>query len=91
MCSGQLLAILAMFLEGVQKNFGGVGGRGRERGRTNKRPGTVYVTSGPMRTLEKKLHPIAQTDIQTDIQTHGYGDSMTELAQWGRFHENHIL
>ena len=26
-------------------------------------------------------------DRQTDRQTHGHGDSMTESAQWGRFSE----
>ena len=32
---------------------------------------------------------MAQTDKQTDKQTDGHGDSMTELAQWGRFSENY--
>ena len=31
---------------------------------------------------------MAQTDRQTNTQTHGHDDSMTELAQWGRFSEN---
>ena len=34
-------------------------------GRTNERPGTDNVISGPMRGLIK-LHPLAQTDKQTD-------------------------
>ena len=29
--------------------------------RTNERPGTDDVTSGPMKGLEKKLHRMAQT------------------------------
>ena len=33
---------------------------------------TEHVISGPMRGLEKKLHPMAQTDRQTDTQTDGY-------------------
>ena len=37
-----------------------------------------------MRGLEKKLDPMAQTDKQTN----GHGDSMTESAQWGQFSEN---
>ena len=32
----------------------------------------------------KKLHPMAQTDRQTD----GHGDSMTDAAQWSIFSEN---
>ena len=59
--------------------YGGVG-----LGGTYKRPGTDYVTSGPMRGLEKKLDPMARTHKQTD----GHGASMTELAQSGRFSEN---
>ena len=46
-------------------------------GRTNERPVTDHVTSGPMRGLGK-MHPMAQTNKQTS----GHGDSMTELAQW---------
>ena len=38
--------------------------------------GTDHVNSGPIIGL-KKLHPIAQTDTQTD----GHGDSKTESAQ----------
>ena len=34
-------------------------------GSTNERPGTDHVISG----IKKKLHPMAQTDKQTDIQT----------------------
>ena len=30
---------------------------------------------------------MAQTDRQTDTQTHGHGDSMTNSAQWGRVGE----
>ena len=36
-----------------------------------------------MRGLEKKLHPMAQTD--------GHGDSMTNSAQWGRVGEKLTL
>ena len=43
--------------------WGGEGGRGG--GRTNARPGTDQMTSGP----RKKLHPMAQTDIKTDMAT----------------------
>ena len=55
-------------------------------GRTNERPGTVHVTSGPIRGLENKMHLMAQTHTQKD----GHGNSMTELAQWGRFSENRV-
>ena len=34
---------------------------------------------------------MAQTDRQRDILTHGHGDSMTKLAQWGQFSENGLL
>ena len=44
-----------------------------------------------MRGLEKKLNPMAQTDRHTVTQTQrhtvGHGNSMTELAQWGRLFE----
>ena len=50
---------------------------------TKERPGTDRVTSGPKRGLEIKLHPMAQTDSLT----HGHGNSMTKLAQWGRICE----
>ena len=56
-------------------------------GRTNESPGTDHVTSGPMRGLKKKLHPMTQTNKQTDA----YGNSMTESAHWGRFSENLTL
>ena len=45
--------------------------QGRGGGRTNERPGTNHVTSGPMRGFEKKLHLMVQTNRQTDRQTHG--------------------
>ena len=32
-----------------------------------------------------------QTDKQTDRQTHKHGDSMTNLASWGRVGENVVL
>ena len=54
-------------------------------GGTNERRGTDHVTSGPMRGLEKKC---TRRRKQTDKQTHRHGESMTELAQWGRFREN---
>ena len=41
----------------------------------NERPGTDHMASGLMRGLAK--------------QTEGHGNSITELAQWGRFGENH--
>ena len=47
--------------------------------------GTDHVIVGPMRGL-KKMHPMAQTNRQTS----GHRDSMTESAQWGRFSENHV-
>ena len=56
--------------------------QGREGGRTNERPGTDHVTSGPMRGLEKNC---TRWRRQTHIQTDGHGDSMTESAQWVRF------
>ena len=49
---------------------------------------TDHVNSGPMRGL-KKMYPMAQTNRQTNRQTDGHGDSLTELAQWGRFSENY--
>ena len=51
-------------------------------GRTNERPGTDHVTSGPMRGLKKTASNGANK------QTSGHGDSLTESAQWGRFSEN---
>ena len=59
-------------------------------GGTNERPGTDHVTSGPMRGLGKKLHPMAQNQSTTDPHTHGHGDSMTEWAQWGQFSKNKL-
>ena len=41
-----------------------------------------------MRGLEKKLHPMAQTDRQKYIHSDGHGNSMTNLAQRGRVGEN---
>ena len=51
--------------------------------------GTDHVISGPMRGL-KKLHLMAQTTRETDRQTSGHRDSMTESAQWGGFSEKRI-
>ena len=48
---------------------GSEGGGGQER--TNERPGTDHVISGPMRGLEKKLHPMPQTHKYTNKQTVG--------------------
>ena len=59
--------------------------QGREGGRTNERPGTDNVISGPMRGLEKNC---TRWRTQTDKQTSGHGDSMTNSAQWGRVGEN---
>ena len=39
-----------------------------------------------MRGLEKNAPD--DTDTQTNKQTNGHADSMTESAQWGRFSEN---
>ena len=44
------------------------------------------MISGPMRGLEKNA--LEGTNIQTDTQTNGHGDSMTNSAQWGRVGEN---
>ena len=56
----------------------GTGG-GREGGRTNERPETDHVTSGPLRGLKH----CTQWRNQTDRLPDGHGDSMTESAQWG--------
>ena len=42
--------------------------------------GTDNVILGPMRSREKKMHPMAQTEPQTDR----HGDSLTDPAQWAR-------
>ena len=55
-----------------------------EGGRTNERPGTDHVISGPMRGLGKNC---TRWRRQTDTQTQGHGDSMTNSAQWGRVGE----
>ena len=57
------------------------GGGGREGG-PMRSLGTDHVISGPMKCLKKTASDGA------DRQNHGHGDSMTELAQWGRFSEN---
>ena len=44
--------------------------------------GSGHVTCGPMRGLEKKFMGRGQTNRQTDKQTNGHRDSLTELAQW---------
>ena len=43
--------------------------------------GSGHVTCGPMRGLEKNCMGRGQTDTQTDRQTNGHCDSMTESAQ----------
>ena len=45
------------------------------------------MISGPIRVPGEKTAPDG-ADKQTHTQTNGHGDSMTELAQWGRFSEN---
>ena len=60
-------------------------GRGVEEGLTNERSGTDHEISGPMSGLGKncirwRRHP--------DEQTSRHHDSLTELAQWGRFSEH---
>ena len=47
--------------------------------------GTDHVISGSMRGLRKT--PSDGANRHTD----GHGDSMTELAQWGRFSENSVF
>ena len=45
--------------------------------------GSGHVTCGPMRGLEKNcMGGNRHTDTQTDRQTNGHRDSMTESAQW---------
>ena len=51
--------------------------------------GTKHVISGSMRGLKKYASDGA--DRQTNRQTSGHHDSMTESAQWGCFSENHYL
>ena len=48
-------------------------------GLTNERPGSGHVTWGPMRGLEKNAWK--GTNTQTDRQTDGHRDSMTDPAQ----------
>ena len=43
--------------------------------------GSGHVTCGPMRGLKKCIGR-GQTHKQTNRQTHGHRDSMTESAQW---------
>ena len=54
---------------GRRREGGGRGGGGEGGGRTNERPGTDYVTGGPMRGLNKKCTDGAstQTDRLTDL------------------------
>ena len=51
-------------------------------GLNNERPGTDHVISGPMRGLQKTASDGAER--QTNTQTGGHCNSVTELAQWGR-------
>ena len=51
-------------------------------GRINETPKTNHVTSGQMRGLKKSAPDGAEP------QTHEHGNSMTDLAQGGRFSEN---
>ena len=53
--------------------------------RTNERPGTAHLTLGPMRGLEENC---TQWRKHRERHPDGHGDSITELAQWGRFSEN---
>ena len=48
---------------------------------------TDHVISGPMRGFEKTVSDDANR--QTNRQTDGHGNSMTESTQWGQFSENH--
>ena len=54
--------------------------------RTNERPGTDHVTSGPMKGL-KKMHPMAHREEEKK-QANGHGDYMTVSAQSDQFSEN---
>ena len=65
-----LLFCGTIFLEGSKKIFlGGQGGLRREGGRTNERPITDHVISGPMRGLKKPEPNGANilTDRHTDM------------------------
>ena len=64
-------------LRGLRRGGGGV---------TNERPGSDCVIWGPMRGFEKTAPGGA--DTQTDRQTHGHGNYMTNSARWGRVGEN---
>ena len=44
--------------------------------------GSGHVICGPMRGLEKNCMGRGQTHRQTDRQTNGHRDSMTESSQW---------
>ena len=44
--------------------------------------GSGHVTCGPMRGLKKNCMGRGQTHRQTNRQTNGHRDSMTESAQW---------
>ena len=58
-----------LLLKKEKKKKKGGGGGGGEGGRTNERPGTDHVTSGPMKGLEKKMHPMAHTHRHPDMAT----------------------
>ena len=51
--------------------------------------GTDHVISGPIRVLKKNASNGANR--QTNTQTDGHRNSMSESTQWGRFSENSIL
>ena len=57
---------------------------------TNERPRTDHVISVPMRGLEKTATDVRNTHLDTATHhiTSGHCNSITELAQWGRFSEN---
>ena len=74
-------------MEGVKKNlFVGSGGGGwrpgrGEGGRTNERPGTDHVFSGPMRGLRKTAPNGANRHPGRQTHTHRQGNSITESNQ----------
>ena len=52
-----------------------------------QRTSRLYDRIGPVGRFDENAPDGA--DTQTNRQTHGYGDSMTNSAKWGRVGENH--
>ena len=83
-----LFSYFFFLVGGGEKRRGKKWGEGFKKmgsGRTNERPGTDHVISRPMRGVKKNCTRWRQT---TEPNPDGLGDSMTELAHWGRFSEN---